>query len=227
MNQDLSSFLRRDTVCASGSFILITEVDLIDAGFMVTHLMADQLRIGNGVCLITTARTYQHYQQVGSKIGINLKSFEEKGQFTILELLKNEYEDLKTLAVDDNRSTLMTLKNVYLKLKEKLAKLISDMTLSYLILVDDLSIWLNIGIPIQDIVTFVQYCRTLIASNSPLGCLGALAYRDFTEEDGDHTTLCRLLMHSCNLNIQVAPLMSGYSKDIHGEVRFLKMMLTV
>uniref|UniRef100_A0A3Q3H1V1 Elongator complex protein 6 n=1 Tax=Labrus bergylta TaxID=56723 RepID=A0A3Q3H1V1_9LABR len=90
------------------------------------------------------------------------------------------------------------------------------------LLVDDLSVLLSLGVSVGAVLDFSHYCRVTVCSQLK-GNVAMLARCDGEEEedDGDDEGSERLLKgltHQCSLTLHVQGLPTGYCRDIHGQV---------
>lgn len=212
--QDLGSFLDRETVVGECPFLLISEVDLADGCFLVSHLVARHLACGHGVCLVTTTRSFHHYQQLGSKLGSQFEALRQKGQLIVIEGLKVQLELSKeTRGLGAGAHLIGPL---FQRVKEAILKLKAN-DQPYFLIVDDLSVWIHVGFALREVLSFVQGCRSLTSGQN--GSLGAVLCEETAVEDGSNQRLlCRLLAHWCDMKMRVANLPTGLSKDVHGQL---------
>ncbi|TMS10445.1 Elongator complex protein 6 [Larimichthys crocea] len=90
------------------------------------------------------------------------------------------------------------------------------------LLVDDLSVLLSLGVSVGAVLDFSHYCRATVCSELQ-GNVVMLARCDGEEEEGDgddegSETLLKGLTHQCSLTLHVQGLPTGFCRDIHGQV---------
>lgn len=247
MSQDLRSAVDWKSVCSAcpGSFTLFTEAGVSEAGFLLSYALSEHLnrcyRDGTATtaCFVAIAQIRDHYEQVGIKLGVNLNRCVEQGRLVFVEGLRATRDLIASMveaAGDDIQDTPERfpclfndpdesedgLRHLYDQVKSAVLQVKSrhDAAKSLLI-VDDVTLLLNIGIPIKEIVGFVEYCRRLAASvGASLIALahGSIQSSPDDEDDMEKTSLCRFLAHRSDIVIGIADLASGNSKDVSGEM---------
>ncbi|KAM3872978.1 elongator complex protein 6 [Diretmus argenteus] len=90
------------------------------------------------------------------------------------------------------------------------------------LLVDDLSVLLSLGVSVGAALDFSHYCRAAVCSQLQGNMVMLVRCEGEEEEDdGDEEGSERLLKgltHQCSLTLQVQGLPTGYCRDIHGQV---------
>ena len=199
-----------------GSFYLISDYQT-DGSFLVDHFNSLFLKGGGNVCFLGLAQSFNHYNSVGNKIGISLSQARENGQLIFIEGLKEICQSM----LGDNSAPYTTpfqedgLRALYQTMKSKLTVTAANGNPT-LILIDDLSPLLSLGVAWKDLVQFVNYLRVLGRGYNC--CLVTLLHCDKDAEDDEAELLWKRLCHDCNLTLEAHGLKSGYCKDVHGEV---------
>ncbi|XP_010785074.1 elongator complex protein 6 [Notothenia coriiceps] len=90
------------------------------------------------------------------------------------------------------------------------------------LLVDDLSVLLSLGVSAGAVLDFSHYCRAIVCSQLQGNVVMLVRCDGEGEEDeGDDEGSERLmkgLTHQCSLTLHVQGLPTGYCRDIHGQV---------
>ena len=112
-----------------------------------------------------------------------------------------------------------SLKQLYCELKSHYTSLQDGDSKRTLLLIDDVTVFLHLGIPVIDVIHFVHYLRMLVCpSTSSAGCLAALVHHEVEAADDDVDLLIRQLSHVSNMSLLVSGLQSGFCRDVDGEV---------
>ncbi|CAH3143685.1 unnamed protein product [Porites evermanni] len=89
-----------------------------------------------------------------------------------------------------------------------------------LLVIDDLSCLLSIGIHVQNVIDFAHYCYSLMCCSTTMlnGCFVTLVHNDSDVEDEESLLLWKQLCHYSHMELHVRGLSSGYCKDVHGQL---------
>nr|CAD7572761.1 unnamed protein product [Timema californicum] len=152
MASPVCSALGIDLDDISGKLVAIAEHHGSDANFVLSCLIAERIQKKSGICLLALHNTFGHYHNVGMKLGYNLQKLKEKKSVQTIELLKlvsnihNDSRELKDERFDilaEDKEDITTNKSVCL-------------------VIDDISDLLTWGIPVKEVCSFLQYCRTFL-----------------------------------------------------------------
>nr|XP_020471181.1 elongator complex protein 6 isoform X1 [Monopterus albus] len=190
------------------------------------------------VCFLGLVQSFSHYNAVGQRLGVSLVQAKEKGQLIFFEGLKeslsvliSQESNTKSQAIDFLRDPSVGLRSLYEFVRctvssssgggEKGADGAEEWGPPVL-LVDDLSVLLSLGVTVGTVLDFSHYCRATVCSQLQ-GNMVMLTRCDGEEEadDGDDEGSERLhrgLTHQCSLTLHVQGLPTGYCRDIHGQV---------
>lgn len=170
---------------------------------------------------------------------MNLSSVVQSGQVTYLDGLKlisealydghqeespvhyradNDADDSNPFTNIRNHS--FTLQPLYNRIKSSF----DNEQKPCLLLIDDLTSLLTIGIRVEEIIDFTHYCSTLMCFSPTMlkGCLVTLVHNDNDVDDEDSLLLWKQLCHEAHLELHVRGLSSGYCKDVHGQLTITK-----
>ena len=219
---------------ADGQSFLVTESQA-DSSFVVHHFASLYLRSGFNVCLVGLSQAYNHYRNVGTKLGVDFNKCKEAGKLVFIEGLKLIGESLVNnekrrnpedpndplpldLFKDDQNSSLKPLLDM---IKRTLDGFPNRDQTPTLVLFDDISILWILGKTPKEILSCLQYVRNLVCGDEhSAGCLVTRLTLDKEVDDDEAEFISRYLTHQSDCIISTRGLPSGYSKDVHGEVRF-------
>ncbi|XP_051576869.1 elongator complex protein 6-like isoform X2 [Myxocyprinus asiaticus] len=210
-------------------FILLSDRQT-DASFLIHHYLSFYLRAGCKVCFLGFVQSFSHYNAVSQRLGVSLTQARDKGQLVFLEGLK---ESLGVILQEDASQGTQPLN--YLRLPgaglECLFKFVeSSMRQSWnrddgetrgppVLLIDDLSVLLSLGVSVKAILDFTLYCQATICLELK-GNMVILVRCEEEDADDDEGSdlLHRGLVHQCSLALHVEGLPTGYCRDIHGQM---------
>ncbi|XP_017284076.1 elongator complex protein 6 [Kryptolebias marmoratus] len=214
-----------------GEFILVSDRQS-DASFLIHHFLSFYLRARCRVCFLGLVQSFCHYNAVGQRLGVSLTQAKEKGQLIFLEGLK---ESLSILIPHENNTehqAMNFLRDPAVGLRSLYEFVRSGLTGSGsseegaeewgppVLLVDDLSVLLSLGVGTGAVLDFSHYCRATACSQLQGNMVMLVRCNGDEEEDGDEGSewLLKGLSHQCSLALHVQGLPTGYCKDIHGQV---------
>ncbi|XP_060103890.1 elongator complex protein 6 [Heteronotia binoei] len=194
-----------------------------DASFLVHHFLSFYLKAGCKVCFLALLQSFSHYNIVAQKLGLGLTTAKERGQLVFLEGLKASNEVLfskqRELAephpfqfISGDGSNLKALYDfVQTALTPDLGR---DSWKCPVLIVDDLSVLLSLGVKPTDVLDFVHYCRVTV--NSLLKGNMVLTVRSSNDsEDEENELLAKALHHQSNLILRAEGLATGFCRDVH------------
>ena len=185
-----------------------------DGDFLLHHFLGKA--IGGSysrIIVLALAQTVTHYNAVAQKLGVGLKSACESGRVMFLDCLSPSHTSTKvpvhqvTLDPDEDDA----LFKVYKLIKENCSP-------SVVILIDDLTMLVNLGFDVRTILDFCQHCMSLCATT---GSFVAYIRNDINDAGvvDDETDLVQMqLRYWCSLHIHASGLSSGYSRAVHGDM---------
>lgn len=206
-------------------FITITNSNT-DGSFLLHHFIATYL-VGKRckICLFSLSQTFTHYSNAAQKLGIDLKSHMDIGQFHLIDgmqILYDSYlsEDKHSLSP----STIASLILTKLKQSEKSAGKGELPTEGndgahqpWLVIIDDVSQLLNAGRTIEEIGDLILMLKSINSSRNT----SFLTLTRCKQEDDELDLLNNYLRHESSLLINVNALQTGYSPDLDGELEIL------
>lgn len=216
-----------------GEFILLSDRQS-DASFLIHHFLSFYLRARCKVCFLGLVQSFSHYSAVSQRLGVSLTQAKEKGQLVFFEGLKESLSifipqegNTDSQAMDFLRDPAVGLRSLY------------DFVLSSVngpggsaegteawgppvLLVDDLSVLLSLGVGAGAVLDFSHYCKATICSQLQGNMVTLVRCSGEEEEDeGDEEGsewLLKGLTHQSSLTLHVQGLPTGYCRDIHGQV---------
>ncbi|KAK2909730.1 elongator complex protein 6 [Channa argus] len=218
-----------------GEFILVSDKHS-DASFLIHHFLTFYLRARCKVCFLGLVQSFSHYSAVSQRLGVSLAQAKEKGQLIFFEGLKESLSvlipqeaNITSQAIDFLRDPTVGLRRLYEFVQSSLSsssdgEKVKDEAEEWgspVLLVDDLSVLLSLGVSVGDVLDFSHYCQAMVCSQLQ-GSMVMLVRCDGEEEedDGDEGSerLLKGLTHQCTLGLHVKGLPTGYCRDIHGQV---------
>ncbi|XP_076593472.1 elongator complex protein 6 [Chaetodon auriga] len=219
-----------------GEFILVSDRQS-DASFLIHHFLSLYLRARCKVCFLGLVQSFNHYSAVSQRLGVSLAQAKEKGQLVFLEGLKESLSVLIPRDTNTGSQAMDFLRDPSVGLKSLYEFVHSSMSSTGgsgeradgaeewgppVLLVDNLSVLLSLGVSVGAVLDFSHYCRAAVCSQLK-GNVVMLARCDGEEEedDGDDEGSERLLKgltHQCSLTLHVQGLPTGFCRDIHGQV---------
>lgn len=204
----------------SGKHVLILEQGS-DSSFILHHYLSAYIKQGFNVCLVLFNQSFSHYNSVGNKLSVNLANAKEQGNLVVIEGLKElgraiisgpcNKENTSPSLVDFSAEKNSSLKPLFLQIKTVYDEL--RQSKPTLVIVDELSVLLDIGVSSSDIFFVMKYLGVLTSED---GALLAILHQG--KDDYDAEILEKQLSHLSNVCIKVKGLQSGYCKDVHGEM---------
>ncbi|KAG7209596.1 hypothetical protein KM043_011256 [Ampulex compressa] len=225
----VNSVLGLDRVNMNGRFFFIEERHGCNGNFAVNCVISNSIKQNYSLCLVLFHNTFEHYHNVGMRLGYNLYTLRNKGQVTIVEPMKliasnidnfcNNGSDLADSVLTE--STLETNKNMVRELSEAVKEkcfTAAKYNETVVIIVDDLNHLHDLGLNIRDSMNYVRYLKSLVESQKTLQlCALAHSYGE-NQHYSDSDTLTNGLKYIAHLFVTVEPLKTGHSKDASGKM---------
>lgn len=209
-----------------GKLTLLCDAET-DGSFLVHHFLSFYLKANCKVCFVALVQSFSHYSMVGQKLGVSLTTARERGQLVFLEGLKSAMdiffraqEEPHPLQFfrEDNAGNLQSL---YDFVRDTLKPMDGEETTwRYpVLLVDNLSVLLSLGVGAVATLDFIQYCRATVCCELK-GNVVALVH-DSGDADDENDILLNGLSHQSHLILRAEGLATGFCKDVHGQLRVL------
>uniref|UniRef100_A0A8C3HPL9 Elongator complex protein 6 n=2 Tax=Chrysemys picta bellii TaxID=8478 RepID=A0A8C3HPL9_CHRPI len=200
-----------------------------DGSFLVHHFLSFYLKAGCKVCFVALLQSFSHYNIIAQKLGVSLTAAKERGQLVFLEGLKSCFDvffgeeqhvgqtnPLQFVSKDGSN-----LKTMYEFVRTSLMASGSDSWKCPVLLVDDLSVLLSLGVRPVDVLDFIHYCRVAVCSQLK-GNIVVLVHSNDDSEDEENELVVNSLCHQSNLILWAEGLATGFCKDVHGQVKLAK-----
>ncbi|XP_064382568.1 elongator complex protein 6-like [Halichondria panicea] len=234
MLTEISSFLNRSSDRdLLGRSVVITDSGGADGGFLVHHFIAQALRDGHITILVSCAQSYTHYNSVGTKLGVSFSRHEEQGHLVFIDCLTKLTTQQQNGPTDEevkgqtrhtfSLDSAFSLRGLYKLLHQCLLdvrRVKPDKPVC--LVLDDLSVLVSVGVRLVEVVGLVHYCQHMVTSTAHTALGGGYMVTMVHCEGGggcDEETLGHHLAHKAHLSLHVEGLPSGYSRDVHGQVR--------
>ncbi|XDV40596.1 hypothetical protein PO909_009646 [Leuciscus waleckii] len=212
-------------------FILVSDRQA-DASFLIHHYLSFYLRAGCKVCFLGLVQSFSHYSAVGQRLGVSLAQAREKGQLVFLEGLKDsigailqEESSQGTQHLSYLRSPGAGLKGLFrfveTSVSQNGARDDGESWGPPVLLIDDLSVLLSLGVTVGAILDFTLYCQATVCTElqGNMVILVRCEEEDVDDDEEGANLLQRGLVHQCNLALHVEGLPTGYCRDIHGQMQ--------
>jgi hypothetical protein len=209
-----------------GKLIAVEEHHGSNANFVLNCLIAEQVRKEGAVCLVALHNSVGHYHNVGTKLGYNLLQLQEKGYVESIEVLKLLNESVNVVHEHQPQDIFFcgeenTTRNLFHLIEGKTKQLLEKRKLASLV-IDDLSDMLSLGIPIKEVLSFLQYCRTLLESQRGLSLV---VLTHVAESDEEQRLLATGLCHVSDVIVTICGLKTGQSSDVSGAMKVIHRRL--
>ncbi|ROJ29323.1 Succinate-semialdehyde dehydrogenase, mitochondrial [Anabarilius grahami] len=201
----------------SSDFILVSDRQA-DASFLIHHYLSFYLRAGCKVCFLGLVQSFSHYSAVGQRLGVSLTQAREKGQLVFLEGLK---DSIGALLQEESSAGLKGLfRFVESSVRQNGGRDDAESWGPPVLLIDDLSVLLSLGVTVGAILDFTLYCQATVCSElqGNMVILVRCEEEDADDDEEGSNLLQKGLVHQCNLALHVEGLPTGYCRDIHGQV---------
>ncbi|XP_004676282.1 PREDICTED: elongator complex protein 6 isoform X1 [Condylura cristata] len=202
--------------------------DKTDGSFLVHHFLSFYLRANCKVCFVALIQSFSHYNIVGQKLGVSLTAARARGQLVFLEGVRSSLdvffqtqEELHPLQFLREASA-GNLQPLYEFVQKAMKPMDSGEAVwrCPVLLVDDLSVLLSLGVGAVAVLDFIHYCRASVCSELK-GNIVALVHDSGDAEDEESDILLNGLSHQSHLILRAEGLATGFCRDVHGQLRIL------
>lgn len=224
MLQDIENFLGLSHCHLVGPSVIGVAEAGTDSSFMINNFVSYFLKQNIPVVLISFSQTFVHFNGVGNKLGVSLTKARDENNLLFIEGLKYLSQILHVYASDSpwkvcvDRHGNIDLVTLFRTMKPQFYTFTVNAKNRPAIIIDNISVFSDIGCSDKEIVTFVQLLSMYISNESknPL-VVGFLA----SDGNSDDTNMLEnYLRHTSNIMIEIRGLKTGRSKDIHGQVQY-------
>ncbi|XP_066588899.1 elongator complex protein 6 [Prorops nasuta] len=176
----LVSTIGIDKVNMDQKLTLIEEHHGVNGAFMLTTILSNAIKNKQAVLLVLFHNTFEHYHNIGMRVGFNLRSLVENKQVVVMDhvgMLMDEIEDLCGKA-EDFFSTKPTLFSTADKsnISQVVQKLSAEFQENYrkaeqfnksvVVIIDDLSHLLDLGLNQGEALIYFKYIRSSLDEKS-------------------------------------------------------------
>ncbi|KAM6169546.1 elongator complex protein 6 isoform 5-T5 [Rhynchocyon petersi] len=160
--------------------------------------------------------------------GVSLTAARERGQLVFLEGLKSSVDFFFRAQEEPHplqflrKASTEDLQPLYEFVQEALKPVDSGHAVwrCPVLLVDDLSVLLSLGVGPVAVLDFVQYCRATVCWQLK-GNIVALVHDSGDAEDEENDILLNGLSHQSHLILRAEGLATGFCRDVHGQLTIL------
>ncbi|KAF1332769.1 Elongator complex protein 6, partial [Globisporangium splendens] len=211
------------TSAPRGELVLISDAVESSGAFLVHHFVALFLKAGHRVCFLNFANSKAHYAAVGRKLvrcnsfafdndGVNFASMEAANTLRVM--------DGFSAAVAPPFTSLLDLFHATARFAKESQQQEDKRQTPVSIVIDDLSS-LKWQFGADKVLAFVRCCKTLTHAENGRVNVVVLSHADtdsssFSPSPLTSRSLNAALLDMSSVVFSVAPLPSGYSKDVHG-----------
>ncbi|KAJ9573443.1 hypothetical protein L9F63_009171 [Diploptera punctata] len=201
----------------TGKLISVEECHGSNANFVLVCLISQQIQKDCGICLVTLHNSFGHFHNVGTKLGYNLQQLEDKGSVETVEMLNLLNSSFDTSENYLFKNTEDIVKDLFIKIREKIEKLMETRK-NVCLIVEDISDFLLLGIPVKDVLSFFQYCRVLLDS---LEGLSVVILTHVAEGDEEQCIVATSVSHVADTVVTISSLKTGQSNDVSGVLKIV------
>ncbi|RZB40059.1 DUF2348 domain containing protein [Asbolus verrucosus] len=190
--------------------ISIKESGNIDSNFIITHLIKQILLENNKLCFVILHNTLGHYHNVGKRLGYDFLKRVEDGCIRTIEPLKDIVEDIgneTNYLIDDKEQIVKAL---FTNIKNSIEELAAATPNRVYLIIDDISHLLDLGIDLKYIISFINYCLSLVNDDRISVVINTHVCSKSDE------IICNNLNYVSDVIIEVLPLKTGFSREVTG-----------
>lgn len=197
-----------------------------EADFLTHHFLSFYLKAGCKVCFVALVQSFSHYSIVAQKLGVGLPAAKERGQLVFLEGLKSSCDVLfseEGQSAEPNPFQFISgdgsdLKALYEFVRTALSPAAGgDSWKCPVLIVDNLSVLLSLGLRPVDVLDFLHYCRVTVISQLK-GNIVVMVRSSNESEDEENEMLATAVRHQSHRILWAEGLATGFCRDIHGQL---------
>lgn len=182
--------------------LLFTHRDHISHPFVFDYLLQTYVRKGVPVLVVTLSDQWSHYRSVAAKCGTNLSQLVEQQVIKVIDVFAN---------IDNFDAQLFA---------DELCRRVSSLVANSVVLIDDFSILLSLGVKSTFLYRLVHKLQVLSRQNRLIVAIGA--HYPTEEDDEEANRLVTSIGHKCDILCQIDRTSSGYSPLVSGCLRIDK-----
>ncbi|EFA08802.1 elongator complex protein 6 [Tribolium castaneum] len=190
--------------------ISIKENGNIDSNFVITHLIKQILLENGKLCFVILHNTLGHYHNVGKRLGYDFLKQVDEGGIRTIEPLKDIVEEIGNgthYLIDDKEQIVKAL---FTSIKNSIEELAATAPNRVYLIIDDISHLLDLGIDLKYIISFINYCLSLVNDDRVSVVINTHVCSKSDE------IICNNLNYVSDVVIEVLPLKTGLSREVTG-----------
>lgn len=191
------------------NIIAIKETPNADSNFVITHLIKKIIYEKKRLCLVNFHNTLDHYQNIGKKLGYDLLKGVDEGIVKIIQPIRDLLENIDQEDKYLQENTENIVKQLYLDIKDSL-RVLKENNKSVYLIIDDLSHLHDLGVNINETLTFLHYCMNFIDDNDV-----SVVFNNHVSSKLDEI-ISNDLEYVADVHVEVSSLKTGMSQDVTG-----------
>ncbi|XP_054717115.1 elongator complex protein 6-like [Uloborus diversus] len=226
MQCDVITTLRLQESFLKKNFLFVTKDTLSDLNFVLSDVISFYSKKNFSIILVNVAQSNSHYNHLLLKSGMNMRSLRDKGKIKVIDVFS---EAEKILCDSENEKCSFfqnfnhgngdtnSLKCLYISIKEAFEELCHKEESNCIVVIDEISMLMNVGLNMRSLQPFIQCCYSLCVKNVTPKCtflIGSIC--DVFDEE--NSLLVSYLHHLADVRIQVEGLKTGYSQQVDGKI---------
>ena len=189
-----------------------------DASFLIHHLIAFHLKNNNRVVLVSFLNGFKHYSSIGLKLGINLTTSINEGNFTFIDCFSQNNEILVSSSVGCE-SKEYSLSHLSALLKECIDQhRVNYPAVPLTLLIDDFSTPIMLGVALVAALDFVFSTRALLETKLAVQSSLCVLVAAHEEIESPESKLLAHLASESDVVLTAQGLASGFYKEVHGRL---------
>ncbi|XP_044758326.1 uncharacterized protein LOC123316349 [Coccinella septempunctata] len=220
---ELNPLLSAIKLTSNDKIICVREVGLADSNFIITYLMKKIFQTHDKLIFVNFHNTLDHYQLVGKKLGFDLLNKVQVGDAVIVDMLKNVEEEISNEDSKFFENSEEFVEKLFCRIELKADEIISTNDNQTFLIIDDLTHLLDIGVNIECVVKFITRCCNLKSNSVSVVINNHVSpYESNDEILPEDNIIANSLSYISDLEIEVAPLQTGHSKDVSGVINITR-----
>lgn len=195
--------------------VFLEEGNGADGSFLINCILHQRVKMQDtGIVLTCLHQTFDHYQAAGLRLGYNLTMFKERKTLKTIEPLVDLYENF--FASKYATESPEELINHFIESLKTDIKELLNVKSKVLVIIDDLTFFVNLGVSENAIV---RLCQTLQRLTEELPSL-TIIFKTNTSDS--YTYLCNNIDDIVEMKIKIEKLKSGNFKEVDGKITVIR-----
>ncbi|XP_066262667.1 elongator complex protein 6 [Euwallacea similis] len=195
-------------VKSDDKIIFIRENSFADSNFVITHLIKQLLYQQCRICFLMMHNSFEHYQNVGKKLGYDLRQTVEMGNVKVFDPLEDLVENIGQRFEDANNGGILNC--LFDSIKKEIASFLSNSNSPIYLVIDDLSHFLDLGAELSEMVQFTNNCINLTGEGNIFTVINSHV------SSKNDLVVANSVQYVCDLFVNVSSLKTGRSTDVTG-----------